>query len=131
MFGVIFFLEAALGVVLLTYVGTYLRRLSLRQFPGPFVAKFSDWWRLYHALDEHNVQLQLHRDYGSAVRVGPNSVILSDPDLIKTIYSTKGNFLKSNFYAVNAIVQGGHVIENIFSTRSNEWYVSPTDHAST
>ena len=122
MFELVFFLEAAVGVALVTYLFTYLRRPSLRHFPGPTLAKFSDWWRLYHALDEHNVQLKLHKDYGSAVRVGPNCVILNDPELIKTVYSTKGNFLKSDFYAVNAIVQGGHVIENIFSTRSNEWY---------
>lgn len=122
MFNIILAIEALLGLAVVGYFVTYLQYSHLRQFRGPLVAKFSDWWRLYHTLDTHEIQLKLHKQYGPAVRVGPNCLILSDPDLIKTVYSTKGSFLKSDFYAVNAIEQGGHTIENIFSTRSNEWY---------
>ena len=60
--------------------------------------------------------------YGSAVRVGPNCIILDDPKLAKTIYSTKGEFLKTYFYRVNEILQDGQLIQNIFSTRDNDWW---------
>ena len=123
MFNIVLFLAVATGLVVLGYLVPYLQKPKLQGFPGPFLAKFTDWWRLYHTLDEHNTELELHKKYGSAVRVGPNVIILDDPKLLKTIYSTKGDFLKSDFYAVNAIVQNGYTIENIFSTRSNDWWV--------
>ncbi|CAG8980606.1 hypothetical protein HYALB_00013761, partial [Hymenoscyphus albidus] len=64
----------------------------------------------------------LHGKHGPAVRIGPNVVSLSDPHLIKTVYSTRGNFLKSDFYSVNAVVQDGHTIQNVFGTRSNAFH---------
>ena len=39
-------------------------------------------------------QKALHRQYGVAVRLGPNLISLSDPALIKKIYSIKGDFIK-------------------------------------
>lgn len=39
-------------------------------------------------------QKALHRQYGSAVRLGPNLISLSDPALIKKIYTIKGEFTK-------------------------------------
>ena len=39
-------------------------------------------------------QKALHRQYGVAVRLGPNLISLSDPALIKKIYNTKGDYIK-------------------------------------
>ena len=38
--------------------------------------------------------MRLHEQYGSAVRLGPNLVSLSDPDLIKVVYDVRGSFVK-------------------------------------
>lgn len=38
--------------------------------------------------------LKLHHKYGSAVRIGPNIVSISDPDAIDKIYGVKADFLK-------------------------------------
>lgn len=76
-------------------VFTYLRS-PLKAIPGPFWAKFTDLWRVYswwtgHA---HLNQIELHRKLGTAVRMGPNFVSLSDPNMIKTVYSTKSPWKK-------------------------------------
>jgi hypothetical protein len=36
----------------------------------------------------------LHKKYGTIVRISPNEVAISDPQAIKTIYSTGGGFTK-------------------------------------
>jgi hypothetical protein len=37
---------------------------------------------------------KLHEQYGPIVRIGPNLLDLDYPELIKTIYSTDGKWLK-------------------------------------
>jgi hypothetical protein len=37
---------------------------------------------------------KLHEKYGFAVRLGPDLVSVSDPSLIRTIYDSRGAFLK-------------------------------------
>lgn len=71
----------------------------LRSIPGPALAKVTDTWRASHAyggrIDLKNVQL--HRKYGTAVQVGPNCVSISDPNLIRTIYSTRNPWKKVGY----------------------------------
>lgn len=91
-------LEAAglgLAALLIHYVYNYFTT-PLKDIPGPFWAKFSNIWRLVDHFNATQIvnQQRLHDQLGSAVRIGPNFVSLSDPDLIKTVYSTRGNFLK-------------------------------------
>lgn len=68
----------------------------LKPIPGPFVAKFTNLWRFFDVWGGRPelTLRKLHQRYGSAVRIGPNIVSLSDPRLIKTIYSTRGEYLK-------------------------------------
>ena len=68
----------------------------LRNFPGPFSAKFTNLWRFFDVWGGRPelTQRLLHQKHGSAVRLGPNLISLSDPQLIRTIYSIKGNFVK-------------------------------------
>lgn len=75
---------------------TTAQRSGLRQIPGPFLAKVTDLWRLFdHWRGTHvETQRSLHEKYGPAVRIGPNAVSLSDPALLKTVYSTRGEFAK-------------------------------------
>lgn len=74
----------------------HLRYQKLKNIPGPFLASFTDIWRAY----AHNVGslsttlLQLHDKYGPLVRIGPNSVSISDPAAVRVIYSNHGLFKK-------------------------------------
>lgn len=91
---------ALLGSTLLLFFNllqTYYRS-PLKDIPGPFLAKITNLWRLFDVWGGRPelTQRMLHRKYGSAVRLGPNVVSLSDPRLIKTIYSTRGEYLKAS-----------------------------------
>lgn len=76
----------------------------LRSFPGPFLAKFTDLWRLYDVWTgrSEKTQTELHQKYGKAVRTGPNCVSISDPELIKVIYSSKDKWRKVRLLALPA-----------------------------
>jgi len=68
----------------------------LRAFDGPALAKVTDIWRAV-ATARYNVDVthrRLHQQYGSAVRIGPNCISISDPNLIRTIYATKNPWMK-------------------------------------
>ena len=86
----------------------------LRRYPGPFLAGkphlpslyfdltnikaegCTDLWRLYHVWrgSSHLVVQDLHKKFGPVVRIGPNLLDLDYPELVKTIYNIKGDWLK-------------------------------------
>jgi hypothetical protein len=72
------------------------RQSPLKRIPGPFLAKFTNLWRFGNVLAGRAdlTQKHLHAKHGSAVRLGPNVVTLSDPGLIKEIYDARGKFVK-------------------------------------
>ncbi|KAJ4364169.1 hypothetical protein N0V83_009625 [Neocucurbitaria cava] len=113
-----------LGIILLLsqYALAYLRS-PLRKIPGPFFAKFSNIWRFLDHYSQTHIETQkkLHEKYGDIVRLGPTTVSIADPSLIKTIYNTRGTFVKSDYYSVNDALSNGHILQNIFSTRSNDF----------
>ncbi|CAG8972578.1 hypothetical protein HYALB_00011310 [Hymenoscyphus albidus] len=73
----------------------------LKNIPGPFIAKFTDLWRLFDTLGGRAelTHIHLHAKYGPAVRLGPNL---------------------SNFYKVADMKVGRNIFPNIFSARNNE-----------
>lgn len=91
-----------LVVVVVRYVLAYLRS-PLKKIPGPFLAKFTDLWRLVVAYEKKHIatQQRLHAKYGDYVQLGPNVVSVADPSLVKTIYSTRGTFLKVRILIVS------------------------------
>lgn len=86
-----------LGAIVLAiqYVVAYLNS-PLKKIPGPFLAKFSNFWRFYNHYGQTHIETQkeLHKKYGDVVCLGPNTVSVADASLLKTIYSTRGTFLK-------------------------------------
>lgn len=88
----------ALGVFVVSHVLAYLRS-PLKDIPGPFLAKFTNIWRFidHYKATQISTQRRLHETLGPAVRIGPNVVSLSDPTLLKTVYSTRGEYIKVCF----------------------------------
>lgn len=76
------------AVAILTLILFVHLRDPLRSIPGPFFARWSPLWMVYHSRkgDMHRVMLDLHQKHGSLVRTGPNELSTSDPDAVKTIY---------------------------------------------
>lgn len=68
----------------------------LRWVPGPFSSRFTKVYVIRKAFkgELHTAYRDLHRKYGSVVRVGPNEVIVSDTSAIPKLYGVDNNFAK-------------------------------------
>ncbi|KAF9884372.1 hypothetical protein FE257_001828 [Aspergillus nanangensis] len=100
-------------------------RHGIDSIPGPLLASYSDLWRLYvvSRRHPHTVHQKLHRKYGELVRLGPNCVSVSDPDVIKTVYGINAGFNKSEFYIIQQpITKDGTSLEGIFSTTNEKYH---------
>ena len=84
------------AVAALVYSVWILFFSALRNIPGPFLAKFTDLWRLCSMLGRRPeiTQRQLHDKYGPVVRLGPNMISISEPAMIDEIYSRKTTLIK-------------------------------------
>jgi benzoate 4-monooxygenase len=73
---------------------------GMRDVPGPFLAKFSDFWLGRVAALGHRSEVvhELHKRYGPLVRIAPNHVSVADPTALQIIYAHGNGSLKSNFY---------------------------------
>ena len=90
---VIILAGAAFVVATVHIASAYLR---LRHIPGPFSAALTNFVRRSWVLagDLHQKHTDLHRHYGTVVRVGPNAVLISEPKAIDSIYGFRARFLK-------------------------------------
>jgi hypothetical protein len=88
-------ISVGIAYILLRLIFSYTTS-PLRSIPGPFLAKFTDLWRLrdYWLCTQIQSHQELHKKLGPAVRIGPNMVSLSEPDLLKTVYSTRADYMK-------------------------------------
>ncbi|KAI0202517.1 cytochrome P450 [Astrocystis sublimbata] len=113
-----------LPAVILGLVGVraVLRWNKLRKNPGPFLAGFTDLWRTYH---QHNGTLrerllELHAKHGPVVRYGPNSISISDPEVINVVYGSRAGFITGEAYRVLSGRQNGQDIPSLVSTRDEK-----------
>jgi hypothetical protein len=63
---------------------------GLHEFDGPFLASFTDLWRLWLAYryPDRVIYTGLPAKYGKIIRLGPKTLVFTDPDAIKDIYAT-------------------------------------------
>jgi cytochrome P450 len=92
--------------VLIALIAIYLAYFTLFDplagIPGPFWARFSRLWMVYHARkgDTHTTMIALHVKHGHLVRTAHNEVSISDPSALKAIYGVGTKFRKSDWYSV-------------------------------
>lgn len=72
----------------------------LRNIPGPFLAKVTPKWLIFVDLAGYRTLTlhKLHQRYGSAVRIGPQEVSFSNPEMVKEIYGQQTVFMKAPIY---------------------------------
>ncbi|PFH60897.1 hypothetical protein XA68_10142 [Ophiocordyceps unilateralis] len=89
----------------------------LRHFPGPFLAGWTNLWRLALVCSNNYTThiKQLHERHGAVVRIGPNTLDVDAPELIKTLYGTDGKWAKTDFYRSNSVRFGDRLVWNVFS----------------
>ncbi|CAK7221524.1 hypothetical protein SBRCBS47491_004554 [Sporothrix bragantina] len=108
---------SVVGVLVLWNLYSYITS-PLRKFPGPFLAGWTNLWRLYHASSgKYQWTIEaLHEKYGPVVRIGPNLLDLDYPEMIKTVYGTDGKWRKTEFYHNSSAYIDGKLTYHLFST---------------
>ena len=98
-------IENALFVIPAVLIGWYivssiLTWHRLRHIPGPFLASFSYTWLGYISFNGKVDEAYLYLDekYGKLVRVGPNELLTSDPELIRKMGSIKSGYSKGAWH---------------------------------
>ncbi|KAI1752891.1 cytochrome P450 [Xylaria castorea] len=118
------FVCASVGIATATFFCVAIFNLffhPLAYIPGPTAAAIADFWLLWQLFSLRKCE-SLHEcllKYGSVVRVGPNKLVVSGQDDIKTIYGPGSKCLKSSFYPAWNL----NGASNIFSN------VDPKDHS--
>ena len=71
---------------------------SLDSIPGPKIARYSSLYRVYLYLSGHGPEFlcELHSKYGPLVRIGPNHISTSDPDIANQLYGVGDRFKKAS-----------------------------------
>lgn len=89
---------ALLAAVVLYYAWPYfVTYRHLRDIPGPFTARLSNWWLLLTARRGKRYEIvdRAHKKYGPLMRIQPNHVSINDDQAIQVIYGHGNGFLKA------------------------------------
>ncbi|CAE6444057.1 unnamed protein product [Rhizoctonia solani] len=95
-----------------------------RRFPGPRPASFTNAWMsgIVKSGKSCEALLELHKQYGTFVRIGPNHISIADPDALEVVYKHGTALLKSDYYEMFKLGEHG-----IFSTQDKaEHSIDPT-----
>ncbi|KAL4975564.1 cytochrome P450 [Aspergillus desertorum] len=97
---------------------------GLRGIPGPALAKCTRLWKLQSVWngDHHLTEINLHRQHGPLVRIGPRHVSVADPKAIPVIYGLNKGFTKTAFYPIQCISWNKQPQMNLFSTRDEQFH---------
>lgn len=84
------------SLCLLAYLAKNYFNHGLQAYPGPLLASLTDWWRFFDVLGRRPdiTHVRLHRQYGSVVRLGPNTLSFADPAALGDIYGLNKGFTK-------------------------------------
>lgn len=93
------------GVVVATLALVIIRLLAfryihgIRRFNGPFLASFTDAWRVFYYYSNTKLPFQeLHEQYGDVVRIGPRALSFGNPQAVRDIFGPGKNWRKVWFY---------------------------------
>ncbi|KAK5056690.1 hypothetical protein LTR84_012222 [Exophiala bonariae] len=82
------------------YISYYRYIHPLSRYPGPFVASFTNFWKVYQLWTSHlpDNLIKVHQKYGSVVRVGPNDLSFNSAEAVTQIYKAGRDMPKTGFY---------------------------------
>ncbi|KAG7527828.1 hypothetical protein FFLO_06571 [Filobasidium floriforme] len=106
---------SAAMILLLTFSLSPERKLD--KYPGPLLAKFSRLWLARQAGRGNRFQVvhELHKKYGSFVRLAPDHISISSPLAIPIVYGHGTGFTKADFYDAFVSIRRG-----LFNTRDRK-----------
>ncbi|KAF2101772.1 cytochrome P450 [Rhizodiscina lignyota] len=76
--------------------------MGLSSLPGPFLARFTNVWRLWHMYRSRyaSMLVEVHDRYGDYVLLGPNLVSTRDPEVIEALYGLRSETTVSDMFKV-------------------------------
>ncbi|TVY84611.1 Cytochrome P450 monooxygenase apf7 [Lachnellula suecica] len=106
----------ALATFVFYFITVFTYRLTLHplaKYPGPFLAKISDWPLVIHCYkgDRHLWEYRNHQKYGHFVRYGANSISISTPSSLPIIHGPKANVKKGSWYKTLDISAGAPSVQ--------------------
>ncbi|KAJ0387841.1 hypothetical protein COL922a_001392 [Colletotrichum nupharicola] len=90
-----------LGMFILWWLfSTVKQYLRLRHFRGPPLAAFSKLWHLKTVWGPkaHLEFYDVVKKYGNLARVGPNDLIMEDPELVKRVLGARSTYRRADWY---------------------------------
>ncbi|KAF2759886.1 cytochrome P450 monooxygenase-like protein [Pseudovirgaria hyperparasitica] len=86
----------------------------LRRYPGPILARITNFWHVYKCLDAKNHLLleKLHEQYGPIVRVGPQELSIVSPDIHLAMSGARTKCTKAALYDLTLPSRGLNVTRN-------------------
>ncbi|OJJ98164.1 hypothetical protein ASPACDRAFT_80291 [Aspergillus aculeatus ATCC 16872] len=110
----------AVLLALLASAYTFRQYAYLNWVLGPFISRISSWWHLYLRTSPHDGRKlsELHARYGRIVRLGPDRISVSDPDIIAQLYQFQIDRLRvSQSQDADALAYG----ERDIQTPTSQW----------
>ncbi|KAH8822726.1 cytochrome P450 [Flagelloscypha sp. PMI_526] len=76
-----------LGLIISVFIYRFNPWHPLAGYPGPFLARGTNFWMVFKSAGgkRHVLMRNLHRQYGTHVRMGPNLVSIADTDAVKKL----------------------------------------------
>ena len=110
LFVMLLYIIALVGTLALIFQAIYTSyKPGVRDLPGPWLAKYTDFLRVYWAWkgDPWITYRKLKKQYGNAVRIGPNAILLSEQGQFDKILGFKEDFIKvSSLFLFHSLVNG-------------------------
>ncbi|KAJ5159394.1 uncharacterized protein N7482_006398 [Penicillium canariense] len=101
----------------------------LRRFPGPKLAATSRMYEFYHNVVHNGRYLwkieELHKQYGSILRVGPNELHISDPTYFSEIYAGNSRKRGKDKYWLRMLIT---LSDSIAATGEHDLHLKRRNH---
>jgi benzoate 4-monooxygenase len=112
--GILFTPWALLALPIILFLTLYFRNASLRDIPGPILARLTHLWYMYECrrCRRYLTVHRLHEIHGPLVRITPEQVSIADPEAIPIVYGHGTGTLKSEYYDAFVSIERG-----LFNTR--------------
>ncbi|KAI4594437.1 hypothetical protein KJ359_008225 [Pestalotiopsis sp. 9143b] len=97
------------------YVYAFRSWYRLRHVPGPFLASISGAWMVKKALSGrfHEHLKDVSEKYGSLVRIGPNELLSTDPEVLRMMSAARSPYTKGLFYETGRIIPGEETVVSL------------------
>ncbi|KAI6382458.1 hypothetical protein MCOR25_000750 [Pyricularia grisea] len=116
--GTVLVLVGTIAAILLAH-SVYKSWSRLRHIPGPPGTGLSKWWMFRNAMggSMHLALKEAVDKYGSLARIGPNTLVTNDPDVLRKLWAVRSPYKKSDFYQA---VRFDPVRDNLISMRDDD-----------